>query len=289
MQRNRLTAIGLGLVLAAAPLFSQQEQIAFKLTGGLVLVQGDDYNKGIAGANRILTDIPTLSGGYKELRTGRGLTLEIINYWGPHFGVGIGGGFYETSNESGISGQLQGADGPYAYASQYFPKVSAIPFFLNLHYRTRLTTRLGLDVFAGPVFQIIQFGFRRQETAAEDVLSEVETFKASANDLGAQAGIDLNVHITRGLSLVAGGSFRAAKISNFQGNWLLSTTTSSGTVTNTSSAYYFWLYDFVGNGITPHFGFFDANGPIGTAISGARKGELNLTGFQASIGISLGF
>ncbi len=289
MRRILIITISVGFAIAAAgPVFSQQEQVAFKLTGGLVFIQGDDYNKGIAGQNQLLRDTSlSLSGGYKKLNTGGSLYLEIVNYWGPHFGVGIGGGYYQIANQSGVSGETSLDGGSSSFTSTFSPTISAIPFFLNIHYKTRITPRIGIDAFGGPVFQIVQFGFRRQDTATAGVLSEIETFKASANDLGAQVGLDLNVHLFRGLSLVVEGLFRAAKISNFKGNWLLSTTTSSGTVTTTSSSYYLWYYELVGNGVYPHFGFFDINGPTGAGLANARRGELNLTGFQALIGIKL--
>jgi hypothetical protein len=277
------------LLVAGAPAFGQQ-QVAFKLLGGLAWMQGDDYNTGILGAYRLAKDTSdSLTGGYGQLSGGWILQAEIVNYWGSHIGVGIGGGFYRMSGASGVAGVASVPDPTYQFTSVYTPKISVIPLFINLHYKFRMTERVGADVFAGPVFQVAQYGFRRQATSSLNSLSELETFNASDTALGLQGGLTLSIRIVRGITLIAEGFYRAGRVSDIKGNWFLNSTTSSGTVTTSSNAYYVWAYDLTSGGtLYPRIGYFDANGPTGPGVSNPRKAGLNLSGPAVLIGFKFG-
>jgi hypothetical protein len=272
------------LLAAAAPAFSQ-EQVAFKLLGGLVRMQGDDYNKGILGAYQLARDTSdSLSGGYEKLTSGWSFQAEIVNYWGSRVGVGIGGGFYRVTKTSGVTGTASVPDPTYQFSSNYTPKISTIPFFLNIHYRFHVAPRIGLDVFAGPVFQIVQYGFRREATSSLNALSELETFNASDTALGLQGGITVGFRIVRGVTLIAEGFYRSSKVSNIKGNWFLNQTTTSGTVTSSSNSYYLWSYNLTAGSVYPLVGYFDANGPAAEGISSARKATIDLSGPVVMIG-----
>jgi hypothetical protein len=286
MKKAILIAAAAALLLVGAVPALPEEQVAFKVLGGLAQVQGDDYNKGILGAYEYTRDTSdSLSGSYKTLKSGTDFQAEIINYWGYHIGIGIGGGYYRVTNASGVTGTASVPDPTYQFSSTYIPKISVIPFFINLHYKVPLASRIGLDVFAGPVFQVIQFGFRREATSSLNSLSELETFNASGTALGFQGGLSFSCRILRGIALVADGFYRSSKVSNIKGNWFLTSTSSSGTVTNSSSSYYLWAYNDSQGAVYPRIGFFDANGPTGGNISDARKANLNLSGVVGMIGL----
>jgi hypothetical protein len=288
MKKAMLIASAAALLVASAasPAFPQ-EQVSFKLLGGLAGVQGDDYNKGVVGAAQYAKDTSDfLTGGYKKLKSGQDFQAEIVNYWGSHIGVGIGGGSYRVTNTSGVLGGTGSVSNPtYRFDSTYTPKVSVIPFFVNLHYKVRLASRIGLDVFAGPVFQVVQFGFQREATSSLNSLSELETFNASDTAIGLQGGLSLSFRILRGIALVADGFFRSSKVSNIKGNWFLNSTSSSGTVTSSSSSYYLWYYKDTLGSVYNRIGFFDSSGPAGEGVSGARKADLNLSGLVVMIGL----
>jgi hypothetical protein len=286
MKIERGIASAAALILLAALPALAGDQVSFKLLGGLARIQGDDYNKGILGAYELARDTSdSLSGGYGRLGSGWILQGEIVNSWGPHIGVGLGGAYYRMSNTDGLSGVASVPDPSYAFTSTYAPKVSVIPLFLNVHYLTRLAPAVSLDLFAGPVFEIVQFSFARNATSSLDSLTETETFNASGTALGLQGGLGVGLRLVRGVTLVADGLFRAARLTDLSGNWFLSSTTSSGTVTQSNSSYYLWSYDYMAGGVYHRIGFFDSNGPSGDGISGARKARLNLSGFVALIGL----
>jgi len=289
--RNGMTKIGRIVlsVLAAAALSSAQE-ISFKLMGGLTLVQGDDYNRGADGALRLLRDSSSsVTGDFGRFRSGMNFQGEIITHWGRRIAVGLGGGMYEIGSESRVTSRTAGVDGPFTADTLLKPKLSVLPFYLNLYYKIRLGPRVGLDVFAGPVFEVAQFSSNRQTTSSLNALVESETYRASQIALGAQAGISLNVGIGRGMAFVADGFFRSAKAANFLGNWALNSSSSTGTVTKSSAESYFWTYESTPGDHYPLAGFFDAAGPTGEGISGARKAEINLSGLTLTAGLKLNF
>ncbi len=286
MNKTIAAAVTAALILAAAgTAFGQTEQVNFKLSGGLAAIQGGDYNAGVAGLQAYLSDSGlSPSGTFGRLRNGQNFQFEIINFWGPHFGVGIGGGYYIVKNTSSVA--IPSA----SLVSTRTPKVSTIPFFLNLHYRLALAPRVNLDAYAGGLFEVVQFSFARHDTSTLDALDLTETFKASGVSLGAQAGLGISVRLFKSVSLGLDGVYRTAKISNLKGNWFLTqTTTSGGTETNSNASYYLWSYDLTtGGGTYPQTGFFDASGPSGVEISAARKAEIDLSGFCALVSLRIG-
>jgi len=272
-------------LIAVVPAYSQ-EQVTFKLMGGIASVNGEDYNSGVLGAYRYALDhSATLTGSYAALSTGGNLQAEIVNYWGPHFGVGVGGAYYRLANTSGIEGTAPAAGPVYGFTSSYAPKFSVIPLFINFHYRVSLKPGLHLDAFAGPVFQIMQFGFTREATSTLDDLAETETFNASDTTLGIQGGLSASWRLWRWVSVVADGFYRSGTVSNIKGNWFLTRTTTAGTETSSSNSYYYWYYDDSQGGLYPRTGFFDADGPAGDNVSGARKANINLSGMVILAGL----
>jgi hypothetical protein len=148
-----------------------------------------------------------------------------------------------------------------------------------------MTSKILLDVFAGPVFQIMQFGFTREATSTLDDLAETETFNASDTTLGIQGGLSASWRLWRWVSVVADGFYRSGTVSNIKGNWFLTRTTSAGTETSSSNSYYYWYYDDSQGGLYPRTGFFDADGPAGDNVSGARKANINLSGMVILFGL----
>ena len=118
------------LLLAASLAHSQL--VSFKLMGGMTWINGDDYNRGIDGLNSYLKSVSSVQGGYKKIVRGPDLEGEILVYWGSRAAVGFGGGYSDLSNKSRAvysdPATLDITD------STYEPHLSAIPFYLNIHF-----------------------------------------------------------------------------------------------------------------------------------------------------------
>ena len=78
-----ITSAAALLLVAATPALGQQ-QVAFKLLGGLAWMQGDDYNTGVLGAYRLAKDTSdSLTGGFGQLSGGWTLQAEIVKALRP--------------------------------------------------------------------------------------------------------------------------------------------------------------------------------------------------------------
>jgi len=274
--------------LLTAAILVYPQNVSFKLLGGLTWINGDDYNKGIIGQNQYLKATTTsMSGAYDKLSSGLKFQAEVINYLNPRMGIGLGGGYFRTSNESQVTSRGMLVDVPYENDSTYRSRVSVIPFFLNFHYLARLTPKLKLDMFGGPTFNIVQFNFENPSITSTFSTSETVAFTASIASLGFQGGLSLNFEITPNIALVADGSYRYGKVSNIKGNWSDIVSAPSGTTVKSNAEYYLWYYENTQGGPFPQIGFYDTNGPTAGSIAGARKADINFSGLVILAGIKL--
>jgi hypothetical protein len=285
--RKAILTISLLLIITAT---ARPQLVSFKLTGGLSWIDGGDYNKGIAGENRYIKDTSSaMTGSYKELNNGLNVLAEVIVNASKHLAVGFGGGYYRIGNESTVSIQGVQSGVPFESGSISKPSLSVIPMFLNLHYLMRLGSKLDLDVFAGPLFQVVQFNFTDRSTMSISSVSQTLTFRSSTTSLGVQAGLGVNFKIFPGVALFVESGYRYAKISNLMGNWAVIGDSAAGPINKSSAEYFFWTYhDTSGSGY-PRIDYFDNNGPTGGSVSGARKADINLSGITASCGIRYSF
>ena len=276
------------LFIAAAAAYPQL--ISFKLTGGLTWINGDDYNKGVAGRNQYIRDTTTtMSGAYKGLTRGLNLLGEIIVHTRSHWAVGFGGGYYRLGIESAVTSQGALADKPFDFASTFKPKLSVIPLTINLHYFTRLASKAKLDLYAGPLFQVVQFSFENPSTMSINAVSQTVTYTASQTSFGFQAGLGLSYDLMSGVALIVDGGYRYGEATNLMGNWAALGTSATGTINSSSAEHYAWAYDYAPAGKYSLLDFFDKNGPTGEFISNARKADIRLSGVTASAGLRIYF
>jgi hypothetical protein len=273
-------------LIAVAQAYPQD--VSFKLVGGMTWVQGDDYNKSIAGVEQLLRDTSSsVTGHFSTFKYAPLASVEILTHWGKRIAVGLGGGYYQMSLSDQVTSQGVMSDVAFTANTAIKPQLSVIPFYINVYYKFKIASAVGLNVFAGPAFQIIQFSYNRHSTSTLNSLDEIETFKAASPSLGYQAGLSLNVRITPSISFVADGFYRYGKATKMSGNWLLSSTSASGQVNKSSSTYLFWTYTYSPGASYPAFGFYDSNGPSGNGISGARRASVDLTGVAIVAGLKI--
>jgi hypothetical protein len=284
------TLLILALIFSTTALASAQI-VSYKLTGTAVSVGGGDYNARIRGETAFIQGTSlTSTGAFGELGSGPGFQAEIIVAAGKRLSVGMGGGYYVIRKEGSMtwSGELDGQ--PFDASATLVPRLSVIPFFLNLHYTVRLTPGLSLDFFAGPVFQIIQFNVENPSETTVLSTQQTVTFTASKTSGGGQGGLGLNLRLSRGIELVADAYYRSGAVADLKGNWAKVGTNSQGNIAGSSAEYFLWAYDQTQDGKTyARAGYFDLNGPTGDAISKVKKAGIDLGGVTFSAGIKVNF
>jgi len=276
------------VLLTTALLFPQS--VRYKLSGSLSWVSGGDYNDRIQGENRYIRETSTSStGALEELKNGLGFRGELIFALSSRFGIGIGGGYYRVAGQGTLTsrGVLDGVE--FEDSSTLKPRVSVLPFFLNLHSTFELTKGLELDVYAGPLFQIVQFNVENITSSTILAASQTVTFTASTVSVGVQGGLSLIYGLTGGISILIDGWFRTGSISDLTGNWTKVGSSSAGTIAGSSDAYFLWAFDTISGSTYPRVGYFDKNGPLGEGVSGVKKADILLNGLSLSAGIKFGF
>ena len=281
-------ALALALILAAAVLAPAQ-QVSFKLMGGFSWINGSDYNDGIAGDFALIrATSTTVSGSFANLTNGAHFQAELITHINGWLAVGLGGGYYRVSNTSKVSYAGLAADGTtYSATSTLSPQISVIPFFLNVHYFAALSPKLKLDIYAGPVFFIVQTHIENPGTLTSANTSTLELFTASASTLGAQAGVGLAYQLSRRFHVIADASYHLGSYTDIQGNWVKNTTSDAGFTSLSSDSYYMWTY--TQNGSYAQYGFAGTAGPTGDGISNARHTKIDISGLVISAGVRISF
>jgi hypothetical protein len=282
--------IGFALILAAlaAPAFPQL--LSYKLTGNLAGLSGGDYNDRLLGENAYLRAASTsMTGAFEELKRGFGFQAEVILPLGRRLGVGVGGGYFRVRSEGSVaySGLSNGT--AFDATSTLIPRLSIMPFFVNLHYQFELGSNLTLDAYAGPLFEIVQFNVENPTTSTLLNTSQTVTFTASSTSLGVQGGLGLAYHLFRGLSVVADALYRTGHVSDLLGNWTQVGASDAGTIAGSSAEYYLWAFDTTTGGTFARAGYFDKNGPTDADAANAKKAEISLNGLSFLAGIRFSF
>ena len=281
--------LSLALILIAAAL-AYPQQVSFKLAGGLSWINGNDFNSALPGEyNLIKASSATTSGTFKNLTSGPHFQAELITHISPRVAIGLGGGYYRISSQGVVSSTGLSADGPYSATSTFSPQVSVIPFFVNVHYFADLAPKIKLDVYAGPVFSIVQAHIENPQTSTILSTSVSETFSASSTSLGGQAGLGLGYRLGAHISLIVDASYHLAKTTDLVGNWVKNVNSDTGFTSTSSDSYYLWTYDYTQGGTYSRIGFFDVNGPTGDGISRAKKASIDISGIQLSAGVRISF
>jgi hypothetical protein len=274
------------LCLLAASGFSQS--FSLKLAGGYGYADGGDLSKGLQGASDYLAQAFQTTSAFAIPRTGVNFAGEFVFYPWTHLGIGIGGGYFQTSKESTVSYGY----GALSVEEKIKPQISAIPVTLNLHWNIFLSSWLHLDVSggAGLYSAKLKWNYSNAYKLGTYDGSEAYAFSASKSALGWQGGLGFEFLISSHLAIVLDVLGRTASIGPFQnGTW---SDQWSGTLTQSSASgsdHSFWFYNWTTPSQTFNQIAFQGAQPKGDpAITNVRTAKIELKGFAATIGIRLG-
>jgi len=171
----------------------------------------------------------------------------------------------------------------------YRPKLSILDFGVKAHYRLPLSPRLRADVFAGPTYYQSTLRFERLAHYAFFNEQQDYSFQAKKGTFGFESGLALDYRICSMASFFAEVDYRCAKLTDLRGDWTEDESSIFGSSHQSGNDHYFWFFNADAYGQTYPLITFDRDVPFDTNISGARKGELNLSGFSAAAGVKFNF
>jgi hypothetical protein len=291
--------IGIALIVAAicataAPSASaapaERRLLVYKLTGNLTGVAGGDYNDRILGENSYLRAVSTsMTGAYEELKNGLGFQFEVMLPLGRRLAVGVGGGYYRIRCEGTIdySGTSDGT--AFNASSTLIPRLSIMPFFINLHYLIELGPKIVLDAYAGPLFQLVQYNVENPSTSTLLNTVQTVTFTASATAPGVQAGLGASYSLLKGVAVVADVLYRTGSVTDLFGNWAKVGTSDAGTIAGSSAEYYLWGFDSTAGGTHARAGYYDKDGPTEAGAANFSKATIALNGLTLQAGLRISF
>lgn len=272
-----------GLLTAAS--FAQT--FVIKLDGGLGYASGGDLAAGIRGQSAFMAYEFQTASAFRVPKSGLNLAGELVFYPWTHFGIGIGGGYFQTAKQSSVSYTY----GDLEVQETIKPKIRAIPAALNLHWNVFLTSWLHLDVSGGAGLYSTTLNWDYQNTYSVGDISGGEhyTFTATKTALGYQGGLGLEYIVSSRLAVVLSVLGRAASIGPFsKGAWTDQWTGTSVPPDASGNDHSFWHYDWNADSQTFAQIAFQAGLPTGSpSISNARTAKIDLNGFTATIGFRL--
>jgi hypothetical protein len=275
------------LLLLAAVGFAQS--FALKIGGGFGIINGGDLTTGIQGVSDYLAQTFQSTGAFTPPKSGVHFAAELVWYPWKHIGLGVGGGYFQTTKESSVS---------YGFSALTVqetikPKVTVMPLTLNLHWNIFLLSWLHVDIFGGPGLYSTKLDWRYTNSykMAPYDGSEAYTFSASKSALGWQGGLGLEFLISSRLAVVLSAQARAASIGPFtKGTWSDAWSGALSQSSGSGSDHTFWAYDYATAAAAFSQISFQGDTPKGDpAIANVRTAKIDLKGIAATAGIRWAF
>ena len=272
---------------AATVSFSASQSLKLKLSGGLSYAGGGDLAKGIQGETDFLAADYSLSGEFRTPHFGPGFEGELIYYFGPKLGIGLGAGYLWHVRESVVTYSVD----LLGVTETLRPEFRIIPVTANLHYLVTLGPNLNLDLTAGAGYYLATLNWdHRMDMEIMGYQGNFEyTFKSTKGTVGFQVGLGLEMKITSKVALVWTACGRYASIRELKGDWTDKGGGELWSYEDSGNAAYAWTYDLkYGDKTYPQL-VFDTAEPVGTNFSNVGYAKLSLTGIVTMVGLKFGF
>jgi len=291
LDKAALLLLFLGLFLICLPGQAQDEEeeefkgvgIHVRLRGAWVTFSGGDLEKGTAGmydqaaADIIDLGFERVSSEKKSLRSGSEITGDIVYYFTPKLGLGIGGGWLRTRRNSVFRFGAPGAMVNYTMVGA--PKMDVTSVRLGLFYTLPLSRFLAVCFNAGPAYYFAHFQFGRSFQTSTDTDSILQNVKA--RDWGLEGGIGLEIRMNQRLAFILEAQGRYAKISGFEGKEEIYKVIGGPVFSTEEKGTLF----YVEGEKYPRLDIF----ACGTQAGGYREAILDLTGVSLQAGLNFKF
>ena len=257
--------------------------LSLRLYGGLNTMQGGDLNSGMKGiCDATIYEYSNMgyshSGEYQELHRGAEAGAELVFQFHRNFGLGIGAGYGQAEKSSVVTLTRNQTD-RYIFN----PKASVIPVRVELIFYLPLNDNVRISLNAGPEYYLA--------SVRADIRREFPTWwsewnqEAEGQGLGFQGGIGLEIRLSRRISLLIEGKGRVAKIKDFEGTNIYSS--SSGYQEKKEGSLYYWIDNYT---FKPFPAIFvESSFPAEPWQQDVRKAEIDFSGASIQGGIVFRF
>jgi len=257
-------------------------RVELRLFGGMNYLSAGDVNEGVKGWIDLVHDDEligySVEGEAMSIRFGYELGGDVIIYFTPKLGIGLGAGYLQGARSSEIIfyNTLEGT-----FTNK--PTISTIPIRLELFFTTPLSPEIHFILHAGPGYYLSKFSFdsHYEENGYEEDMNQ----EATASSLGFQGGIGFEFNFSPNIALIVEGQGRYAKIGGFEG-------------TREHSDIFGWsyieegplyYYDLLTMGKEYPLTRIHEEEPTDPYYSNLREAKVDFSGFAVVIGLSFWF
>jgi hypothetical protein len=282
----------LGLFLICLPGRAQDEEeeefkgvgIHLKLRGAWVTFSGGDIDRGTAGmydrqaAEIVSAGFELGKNGKKSFNAGYELTGDIVYYFTPRIGIGVGGGLVRGHQESSLL--FHWPDSSYDYRLLGLPEIKILSLRLGLFYIIPLNRLLTICISAGPEYHFADYKYGGNFTTPYSASSL--THRAKARQLGIHGSLGLEIRMNQRLAFIIEALGRYAKISGFEGKEETYQWANNQSTTVEEHGIIF----FIGGEEYPRLDIPSAGAPSG---QGAREAVFDFSGVSLQAGLNFKF
>jgi len=269
-------------------------KLGLRIMGGASLLDRNDINDHLQGINDLYDDAPFLipDSKYETIQMSQDFSGEILIYFTPHFGIGIGAGYLSAGKESTVS--LEPFWVTTLQTRTLHPKFSAIPITASLYCGIPLGKHVEAVLNAGLGYYL---GTVNYDKSGKQIISGItyegtESWSAQSNALGYHGGLDLEFGLSNNLALVLGARGRYAKLTDLTGDFEWETHDSlGGSKSGTHENWTLWFgtqEDLYVNEKYPQM-IFSEDKPGGIYYTDVRKAEVNLNSVTFQAGLKITF
>jgi len=255
--------------------------LSLKLYGGVNDIAVRDLNKGLEGLID-LWNVPhgiAVTGKYDPVHFGPDLGGELIINLTPRLGIGLGIGYIQARKASTveIADSEDSTEPTHFYTDILSPSVRAIPLTLGLHYDVWTGGWFNLEVSSGIGLYLGKVGLDDIWREKGSSISDQRSWDGTSQAIGFHVGLGMELHLSPSISFVVDVLGRHGKLRNIKGDLIENGSTTKDAV--------LW---FCEQGAYPLI-VIDDSPPPAWRYSSIRKGEADLSGVSARVGIKIKF
>lgn len=267
---------------------SQAVGFSLKITGGYGTMATGDYNTFGQDWERLInltadSSGATASGEFKKLNFGLEYEAEfILNLFGG-FGIGVGVGYIQRSNESelGLTDPLAGS-----LTITISPYFTATPINVSAYYFSPGVVPLKLFVYGGGGYYLARLKTTfRIEAEPPDIWGENE-FELKDRGFGFHVGGGLEFKFIPKVSFFVEGRYRYCKLESWEGDE--TARNSDGFTEQDSGKLWYYEYQDFGGEWFSSIGISESQ-PDNPTIRNVRPFQADLSGFVLRVGVRIKF
>ena len=264
------------------PEFFKGRRFGLKISGGFGYFFGGDIDKGTRGLFDTTADFLS-SAGYtldkrtESFHTAMDMSVDVIFYVKPQFGIGLGSGLIRATETNLLI--VMGKEILLEHQIGIIPKVNAVPIRLGLFFILPIHRSFSISFNGGTSLYLAKYSYNLSTTW--DSMDNINQ-DANAKGFGLHAGIGLDIKLNQRAAFVIEGQGRYAKISNFKGKETKREATGLGYVYSEENGTLYYLDD----GNHPYLAILEEE-PSG--LKTTRKAFFDFSGFTLRAGLIIKF